>query len=158
MSRMPVHRIRVKVRKTDGKWALDVDESGNDNSIGKHPNPQLISWELQDKENNYRFVEMSHDPPGFSWFEPTSKNEEFFSKPELCKDCGNLTMDDWHQNNASRGDYIYTLRVWISDSEWIETQLTDPVIREKASPGIGDTYDPCALRFLVTTNPRIKNT
>ena len=158
MSRKPVHRIRVRVRKTTPVWTLDVDESGYDNHVGKNPGPQLISWELQDKDSGYRFVEMEHDPPGFSWFEPTSKYGEIFSDPKICDDCGNMTMDDWHKNNASNGEYIYTIRVWINDDEWIQTSLVSSAIQVQNSPRVDDDYDPCATRKLVTTNPRIKNT
>ena len=155
MALAPKHTIKVRVVKKPGGWELDVDQKFNDHHVRKAVDPQLISWEILDSgSNNYRFVEMSHRPPGFSWMDPASPPEGIFSQPQVCPDCGHLTLTDLHDDNASIGDFIYRLRVWVGD-EIIETAY-DPGAKE-IEP-CDEQLDPCKLRFMVTTNPRIKNT
>jgi hypothetical protein len=149
------HVIKVRVVRKPGGWELDVDQKFNDHHIPHGVDPQLISWQILDAGNhNYRFVEMTHNPPGFSWKEPASPSPDIFSTPQVCPDCGHLTMTDLNDGNSSMGEFIYQLRVWVGD-EIVATAYVPGVLE---TDPFADVTDPAQKRFIVTTNPRIKNT
>ena len=95
----------VKVTVKNG--AVDIADGGG-LKFDPAKGTRTIFWELGGTEGWF-FPKNHPGKPAFTWVD--SPDDGIFSDPVICADDRTLVMDDYHFNLASKGDFVYMLRV-----------------------------------------------
>lgn len=124
--------LRVSLDKTYTPWAVDVNETGKGNRIGRSNVKRQIRWELVGNAEQGAFHPQGGTQPGFSWMQPVPDN--VFGEPTPSEDFKQLSITDLNNDLASSGTFVYQL--WIEVDGVSYSSVTELGIRAATNPAI----------------------
>jgi|KBSMisStandDraft_5_1062788.scaffolds.fasta_scaffold491806_2 hypothetical protein len=136
--------VKVTFDQTTNPWTILLDTNPID--IARNANVQSIHWHLAGNAYAGQFMPVSGAQPGFEWNGPKPPP---FDPPTLSTQKKALTIKDHHHNAASKGEWLYILRV-LFDGTVYKTIITKKIapLAKTASGG---------MSILGSQNPTIKN-
>jgi hypothetical protein len=150
------NNLNVTLDETKTPWAVDVDQHGKDNEVGKSPNAQTIVWQLTGNAASGSFVSLSDPSPGFEWIDAPPAG--IFSSPSRSPNGNQLTITDTNNNANTEGSWTYRLRVNVGGTVYSTNTASlqssqEPAASTPRNSGGGIK----ASASMVTTDPWIRN-
>jgi hypothetical protein len=136
-----LHLLKVTL---NANGTLDVADGGSLNQISPSTTqPNLVVWQLTGPAlNNARFGELDPAASGFVWIDNPAG---IFSNPVRSANGRRLILDDNHTGTATKGQWIYLLRVVVSHGNQPDTYHSTTNGRKTAKDGTRTTNNPVII-------------
>ena len=129
------NNLNVTLDKSSTPWAVDVDQHGKGNEVGKGPGAQTLPWQLTGNAASGAFVSLTDPAPGFAWV--SAPPDGIFGTPTLSQNGNQLTMSDLNSSANTSGSWTYRLRINVGGTVYstntvsLALTTTNPIIINK---------------------------
>jgi hypothetical protein len=123
------NNLAVTLDESTTPWSVDVDQHDKANEVGRSPNAQTITWQLEGNAATGNII-------SFAWLSSPPPPGGTFGAFSIGGNGNQATMSDLNNSASTAGTWIYQLTIEVDDQEYSTI---------------------AALPIGTNTNPNIKN-